>query len=1370
MRTPHVWCGSRPSYPPPLATAVRSIMTKEPWLDGLTEDWAPDPVLPEESVQASSARLKETTRPSHLSKSRDTPRDSSASGNPELEAPAAPSTRPHPHPHPPLSPSPLTSDKRDSRSNTTNQFPQTQTVQVRHGNSATSDEPPEWRRRILQGESAGEGADLFAPLGLERMFEPPNDNKSVEPSNPSAHRTSHQPHQMSDSEQNNERLFAPASNVPTTKSYLPTHRRNTSGLGGRHGRQPNTDGRMRTASGVEEVRNEGFTPIPPPTGDESELEQVDSAEFSSIHITRDFYNRQTSSVTRGAGNSGNRGQSTAVEATPEMTSQSLPEGLSMGTQDASSLGGFVNTRRGGYSNEGSFLKRPLSPSSLPSQGIDSSLSSQVVGGLSQQKRHDEVSHISQRAVPRPATPPSNTPSADICHDDDAAAPEDTNGKRSVSPLKLFATHDTFTNDRLLRRMGQFEENLEEDADEIPLPQGNTQNGSTSHPPLQQISPNILNNIQADDSTNGTMSSSRTADRAKANGPLQKGPQPENADRSQPAAEWLKRQKLEPAETKRARNSPTKDSSPKRRRTLENSGSHHGMWHKPLLHSSEFVSHNDVENSDIDGFQEEESPDQSPSKRPASRDSAAAAALRPNSAHRTNAPSSRPFSRRAENGFSRPNTSHQPQDSNDERLGHAPRKGSITTQDFLDEATKIMEFIRTRGRLKTGLPDLVESDVENAEEPYGDESSEEEFSRPPSREMAHLPRLRVSRAPNPRIVSHLKKFEEDDDQDMFMGASAMSLRLRMAPASPRGLQKDDNDHLLCNEGTVRSNPDNVRIRKPFGKRTRRHSFSGETVTDNAAGLQSDFPSHRSIGGIPAGLSRNSTGSSGTKGIISSDMVSHLIPEKVGRMVFDRDEQRWVKGGGNQSGTNTQHPIGDVSEGDPFQSIPDLSVDELQELINARDFVPSQTTTTTTTQAEDRVQDGPNEEVAACQPPTESRPTTKDGASSVQTRSTRFTGSYPKPDTRATSWATEDFEQQAANPSKAETKTTTGGAPAAEVQHESRVHDGQMSPVASARRRDKMQPRAVTVNFSSPLASPTSDPADDEHLPAEEKLPSQQPHSLVKEGHPLPDLPVHTPMKRSTPAVPQRGSPGKRVLNGRPISRIDEQNEDSVEGEDVELSVVRHNDQSAIAHRTPGANLDTSYSFHLSPLADFTVNQADDSMRLEVSYVAERTNPKSLRQVHGTFALAAETLIKHITDVEPFEVYWEHLRELDLRGKGLITLLKLNQYCPRLEELNAANNRIGQLSGVPSEIRSLDVAGNCLSNLTAWAHLSNLQYVDVSGNELENLDGFSGLVHLRSLKANGNRIKSVGGLWGLDGLLSLELRNNALASVDFGGSEL
>jgi protein NUD1 len=355
---------------------------------------------------------------------------------------------------------------------------------------------------------------------------------------------------------------------------------------------------------------------------------------------------------------------------------------------------------------------------------------------------------------------------------------------------------------------------------------------------------------------------------------------------------------------------------------------------------------------------------------------------------------------------------------------------------------------------------------------------------------------------------------------------------------------------------------------------------------------------------------------------------------------------------------------------------------------------------------------------------------------------------------------------------------------DAEFEMRLSEGRTATVSRVHEDASRPPRAVTISFSSPLVSHITYPdEDDDHplgiegqsKPFGEDSPS--PPAPIDDGQMTadPGLFRQPRQKDSLPGQSRRRSLDGKPFIGRPISRIEEQNEDSV----LELSLVRlgptgsvvstpisNRPEMPLAH-PPGAD---NYSFHLSPLADFTVHQIDDPVRLELSYIAQRTHPSSVRQVHGAFTLAAEDLIKHITDTEPYEPYWEHLRRLSLRQKGLITLHKLNELCGRLEELDVSDNDIGQLSGAPFSLRHLKIQRNCISNLTAWGHLTNLQYLDVTGNELDSLDGFSGLIHLRELRANNNRIQNIDGILDLNGLLSLKLRNNALTTVDFEGVEL
>lgn len=248
---------------------------------------------------------------------------------------------------------------------------------------------------------------------------------------------------------------------------------------------------------------------------------------------------------------------------------------------------------------------------------------------------------------------------------------------------------------------------------------------------------------------------------------------------------------------------------------------------------------------------------------------------------------------------------------------------------------------------------------------------------------------------------------------------------------------------------------------------------------------------------------------------------------------------------------------------------------------------------------------------------------------------------------------------------------------------------------------------------------------------------------------------------------------RLFGVRSVSRIDEEDEDDAI---PDLSVVHVSQPKSMtpARRSNGsravANSKHQSMICLTPLSEFSLHQVDRPRHLETSYVAHRAHPASLQQAHGSLALAVDELMKAITDAEPYELYWEHIRRLDLADKRLTTLHRLDEYCSAVEELHISGNELGQLSGVPASVRTLLTQNNCLSSLTSWGHLQNLQYLDMSGNALESLDGLSCLVHLRELKANNNRVRNLDGILDLNGLLHLELQNNELVMVDFEAGEL
>jgi Leucine-rich repeat (LRR) protein len=148
-----------------------------------------------------------------------------------------------------------------------------------------------------------------------------------------------------------------------------------------------------------------------------------------------------------------------------------------------------------------------------------------------------------------------------------------------------------------------------------------------------------------------------------------------------------------------------------------------------------------------------------------------------------------------------------------------------------------------------------------------------------------------------------------------------------------------------------------------------------------------------------------------------------------------------------------------------------------------------------------------------------------------------------------------------------------------------------------------------------------------------------------------------------------------------------------------------------------------------------------------------------------SMTIRELVDKLSEVEPYEPYWEDITDLDLHEKRLGSLHMLDQFCGKLVTLDASNNTLGHLDGVPSSVRQLKVSQNMLTELTSWDHLMNLQYVDISGNEVKSLSALKGLVHLRSIKADNNQLTSLDGLDTHDGLLTLRARDNLIEEVDF-----
>lgn len=110
-----------------------------------------------------------------------------------------------------------------------------------------------------------------------------------------------------------------------------------------------------------------------------------------------------------------------------------------------------------------------------------------------------------------------------------------------------------------------------------------------------------------------------------------------------------------------------------------------------------------------------------------------------------------------------------------------------------------------------------------------------------------------------------------------------------------------------------------------------------------------------------------------------------------------------------------------------------------------------------------------------------------------------------------------------------------------------------------------------------------------------------------------------------------------------------------------------------------------------------------------------------------------------------VAWDTLTHVNLSGSGLDSIMDLGVICPRLYELNVSHNRLATMLGVPASVRALNVSHNRLTRLATIGGLRALalvRYLDISHNpEIDTLVGLAHLTQLTELNAEGCGIRSL-----------------------------
>ncbi|KAH6679473.1 hypothetical protein B0J14DRAFT_580843 [Halenospora varia] len=1407
-------------------------------------------------------------------------------------------------------------------------------------------ETPEWKKRLLNGDiEYGEQKDLFSPAGLENIFRPPppqnstrlhnrtfTDDTSIMPSSPPPydivrrpssamelrsddqleqveHTSKHQPRGMKYKQMEESFSEFSTNDLSRSSSFQPRTSTIQEGqiVQSIEGTTPSAqssvlqqkaslDAAGRVFSGQSDIRNEELSPIYI-----SRHNTIDGVIDYGMDIQpAELQNRLEKY----------REDSPVQASEVQESSRIVLADRTADTDDFAHNGKFVNTRRGGRSREGSFQKRMLSPSSLPA--IDESI--MLPEESMQASTPKQLPNIRKTRVSiekdDPQSPP-RSPSPRTPH----RSPGKSKGKQqetsSGSPLKLFGTYDTFTNQKLLRRLSQFEGDFDErENEELPPAsiQERTQSElndafvSASSPRKgqheekdQKASSRKLNSFGAGDLDDfqfseevGHDSSDSVAygDDDKENQSLpildpsiqtrfkfQLEPSPALEDTgastrrtrytnttsttkrivsirrtippsnhsSQLSMDSPPSQKIDDLETPRKRygdsegkrmpKSPLKDPTPKRRRTLQKNDTL-GIEadEQSLQLDSLRETHQHMQS--IIGRKRKDARQGDDQQAANPKVLAMRQILRP----RTPTPSQRSSQQHERHPLSELKLSSvekarllQEQkiaqiqaelDATDspklplalgasQHLLDGSRKGSVTTQDFLDEAKKIMAGIRGNGRPRSGLTSVEESESENDRNVSGDgnadgemfedsyqESTQEPFSRPPSREGKPVSRPPVMQE-DPELLNHLRKFQEMSDFDGIIASSIRSLAMAQeATNSAREIDRltDETINRASNHqalGTfIESEPPNIRISEnPDLQRKRKHSSSSSHQSVDADNQEAEFPSQGSTASsrsIPTGSSRGSD----SRRVIAPHTVSHLIPEQLAGMVFDREQNRWVKrksASAEHSGHNSLPS--DETEEDPFGDIPDLSVDTTQELQQIK--VTAQLKQAQLLEDHQISQPAkPFGESAAHDLATVAEETLEPALDPPNL----LPANLPSHQSSKTNIQSGSEAEETSLPAHRHTngtlnrrhnsKTKVYTEVAEEVEREISINEGRVNPSSPQRRRN------VTITFSSPIASiieprtyadenesgntanqgndVDSDDGTDE---GNSVIVSKREISRKSSSHKS-----HSMNRKSS----RRTSLGRHSFPARPVSRIDEQDEDSLlptsgsASRQRNISVVVSTPMvskriSSMVLVTPGPPHEIG-TLTLSPMSDFTMHQDDESLGLNVSYVAQNQRYAHGDDAQRTLSLAIKDLVEKITEVEPYEPFWEHIKQMDLKGKQLTNLHKLDEFCSQLEELDASNNQISQLNGIPASTRQLRITHNYLSDLTAWSHLGNLQYIDVSNNELESLSAFKYLVHLRGLRADNNRINSLDGIGQLDGLLNLRLRGNLIETLDFRNTRL
>ena len=685
---------------------------------------------------------------------------------------------------------------------------------------------------------------------------------------------------------------------------------------------------------------------------------------------------------------------------------------------------------------------------------------------------------------------------------------------------------------------------------------------------------------------------------------------------------------------------------------------------------------------------------------------------------------------------------------------------MSTQDYLNEAMRIMDLIRARKRAaESDLSSNTGADSQVSQLPHIDDNvSVQTLSRPPSREGPRTAwRSQVIKQVDPRVESQLRRYEETGDESFLVSSIVRSVHIKNDSRyqyEQDGVRITDNPHRQSLRRN--SDPENSKLWDTSGNR--KTTCSSNPETDDSGRTQKT----------------SSTQKMSSIGRIAPEQVSHLIRDEAAGMRYDTNTKSWVKCKPTRPRSNFDQiePSSTTTEDDPLAQIPDLSVHDQASSAQYKGAEPSKVKdneserndnvngTLQSSDGDEKIHDPINDESLPL-------PDRKDyvalsTAKPIQEEGQTARG-LEKADPAYRTVVRESHDD--AVPNEAPMKSIEPTDPCDTAQNPRETE----SPKKEQGRR-----REQSVFFSSPPVSreweakhwtDSSDP--NRTIEEEDTLDPESSHLVAWEG----DRPGATASRPPKNRHWSRNAFMSHSHNHQEISFI----EHRPDGRTLSLSMSMTTPGPSKRYKTGlGASSvamkQNSFMQSLSPLSDFSVSN-DDQQHVQRNALAMPF--ETVQHGHGFAsrpALTTNELVGKLTDAEPDEPYWDFMHRLNLAGKNLDTLNMLNEFCPRLEELDASCNKITHLQGAPDALRHLNLSNNQLGSLTDLSHLKNLQYVNLANNSLKNLDGFSNLTHLRELRVDRNEISGIEGILDLDGLLTLDLRRNKLKSIDLSTAQL